>query len=256
MGTGTDVSQTDSPEEVSFDMVDTYVLSSVNKDSQTVYKQLELQDLEAVFFDCDDTLYPSSCKVSEQVRKNIQSYMNEKLQIPTDKVLDLQHSLFLEYGTTLKGLQELYAIDPYEYWSYIHWSLDYESLIQKDSSLRSILQWLPFRKFVFTNADKTHAQKCLQALDIPEEIFEDIIDVVSVGFNNKPDPKSFLAALKIARVDNPSKALLFDDSVRNLRAAKNIGWHVVAVGNSSIEAKEFCDAWIPSLHYIPCVLSK
>ncbi|EME25896.1 putative hydrolase of the HAD superfamily [Galdieria sulphuraria] len=256
MGTGTGVCQTDSVETVDFGLDNSCAVSSANKDSLTLRKQLKLQGVEALFFDCDDTLYPSSCKVSEQVRKNIQLYMKEKLQIPDDKVLDLQHSLFVEYGTTLRGLQELYAIDPYEYWSYIHWSLDYESLIKKDSSLRNILHSLPFRKFVFTNADKIHAQKCLQALDIPEETFEKIIDVVAVGFKNKPDPNSFLTALKIANVDNPSKALLFDDSVVNLQAAKNMGWHVVAVGNSSVDAKDFCDAWIPSIHHVPCILSK
>ncbi|GJD07711.1 Uncharacterized protein Gasu2_20540 [Galdieria sulphuraria] len=219
----TGVCQTDSVETVDFGLDNSCAVSSANKDSLTLRKQLKLQGVEALFFDCDDTLYPSSCKVSEQMTR---------------------------------GLQELYAIDPYEYWSYIHWSLDYESLIKKDSSLRNILHSLPFRKFVFTNADKIHAQKCLQALDIPEETFEKIIDVVAVGFKNKPDPNSFLTALKIANVDNPSKALLFDDSVVNLQAAKNMGWHVVAVGNSSVDAKDFCDAWIPSIHHVPCILSK
>jgi len=110
------------------------------------------------------------------------------------------------------------------------------------------------KKFLFTNADKTHAQKCLQALDIPEEIFDDIIDVVAVRFKNKPDFDSFSTALAKANVDEPSKALLFDDSVRNLRAAKNLGWRVVGVGGTSKEGVDFCDAWIPSLHYLPYIL--
>jgi len=136
----------------------------------------------------------------------------------------------------------------------IHWSLDYKSLIKRDTSLRHILQSLPLKKFLFTNADKTHAQKCLQALDIPEEIFDDIIDVVAVRFKNKPDFDSFSTALAKANVDEPSKALLFDDSVRNLRAAKNLGWRVVGVGRTSKEGVDFCDAWIPSLHYLPYIL--
>lgn len=254
MGSGTDTCITESSENIDFELDETCLAPPVNQDSHNFCKSTQLQDVEALFLDCDDTLYPASCKVSHHVRKNIQAYMAEKLHLPSDKILDLQQSLFTEYGTTLRGLQALYAVDPFEYWSYIHWSLDYKSLIPRDPSLQSILDSLPYRKFVFTNADKTHAQKCLQALDISENLFEEIIDVVAIGFTNKPDSRSFSTALKIANLDNPSKALLLDDSVRNLQAAKNMGWHAIAVGKSSIEAKEFCDGWIPSLHYLPHIL--
>eukprot|EP00871_Galdieria_phlegrea_P000096 jgi/Galph1/1087/GphlegSOOS_G5879.1 len=211
---------------------------------------------DVLFFDCDDTLYPSSCKVSEHVKRNIAKYVEEKLGIPSEEAVTLQKSLFEEYGTTLRGLQERYPIDPYDYWSHIHWSLPYESLIEKDPQLRNVLTELPCRRYLFTNADRQHALFCLQVLDISPEIFDDLIDIEALGFKNKPDPHSFMNALNIANVKEPSRALLLDDSSRNLIAAKQMGWRVIAVGEASLEVKHICDGWVPSLHHLPCILRR
>ncbi|MBA0654975.1 hypothetical protein Goklo_021875, partial [Gossypium klotzschianum] len=56
---------------------------------------------------------------------------------------------------------------------YVHGRLPYENL-KPDPSLKSLLQTLPLRKIIFTNADKVHAVKALTKLGL-EDCFEGII---------------------------------------------------------------------------------
>ncbi|MBA0845036.1 hypothetical protein Goarm_022256, partial [Gossypium armourianum] len=56
---------------------------------------------------------------------------------------------------------------------YVHGRLPYEDL-KPDPSLKSLLQTLPLRKIIFTNADKVHAVKALTKLGL-EDCFEGII---------------------------------------------------------------------------------
>ena len=48
----------------------------------------------------------------------------------------------------------------------MHGKLPYEKLIHKDEALRKMLLILPFPKYIFTNADIKHAERCLGLLGI------------------------------------------------------------------------------------------
>ncbi|CAL0306029.1 unnamed protein product [Lupinus luteus] len=66
-----------------------------------------------------------------------------------------------------------YDFDYDEYHSFVHGRLPYQNL-KADTFLRNMLQSLPYRKLVFTNADKVHAAKALSMLGL-EDCFEGII---------------------------------------------------------------------------------
>lgn len=81
-----------------------------------IVQPFDLATVRTLFFDCDDTLYPRSSGVDMQVRENIGEYMRAKLDIPEKEISSLRQELYVKYGTTLRGLQEQYSVEPDQYW--------------------------------------------------------------------------------------------------------------------------------------------
>ncbi|KAI5682426.1 hypothetical protein M9H77_03654 [Catharanthus roseus] len=138
------------------------------------YGQVQRQKYDCLLFDLDDTLYPLSSGLATACRENIEDYMVEKLGIDRSKINELGNLLYKNYGTTMAGLRAIgYDFDYDEYHRFVHGRLPYENL-KPDPVLRSLLLSLPFRKVIFTNADKVHATKVLSRLGL-EGCFEGII---------------------------------------------------------------------------------
>ncbi|KAK7404558.1 hypothetical protein VNO78_05510 [Psophocarpus tetragonolobus] len=239
------------------------------------FEEVPKPKYDCLLFDLDDTLYPFNSGVSLQIAKNIDEYMIQKLGMEAAKVVELNYPLYKFYGTTMAGLMAIgYDIDYDDFNSFVHGRLPYNVLLKPDPVLRGILQSLPVRKVIFTNADTNHANRVLQILGL-EDCFESIIsfDTLNPSKNTnpsydkdgnesksttagtfdfseyirrpddsdivlprtpvvcKPFDDAFENAFKLADID-PQRTLFFDDSVRNLLAAKRLGLHTVAVGTS------------------------
>nr|GLL36982.1 suppressor of disruption of TFIIS [Ipomoea trifida] len=141
------------------------------------FGQVQRSKYDCLLFDLDDTLYPLSSGLTLQVflKLGLNCYfMVEKLGIDRSKTIDLGHLLYKNYGTTLAGLRAIgYDFDYDEFHSFVHGRLPYDNL-RLDPVLRSLLISLPYRKLIFTNADKVHAIKVLRILGL-EDCFEGII---------------------------------------------------------------------------------
>ncbi|RAL52337.1 hypothetical protein DM860_007194 [Cuscuta australis] len=138
------------------------------------YGQVERPKYDCLLFDLDDTLYPLSSGLAAACGKNIRDYMVEKLGIEPSKIQELGNLLYKNYGTTMAGLRAIgYEFDYDEYHRFVHGRLPYENL-KPDPVLRTLLLSLPYRKVIFTNADKDHAVKVLRILGL-EDCFEGII---------------------------------------------------------------------------------
>ncbi|CAN1329256.1 Uncharacterized protein C24B11.05 [Linum perenne] len=241
------------------------------------------QKYDCLLFDLDDTLYPLSSGLMPQVVRNIQDYMIEKLGISDDKVPALCLSLYKYYGTTVAGLRAMgYKFDYDDFHSFVHGRLPYDAL-KPDPVLRSLLQSLPIRKVIFTNADKAHAEKALSKLGL-EDCFEQILcfeslndatkENVTVNEDSteifdipeysssrpdaglslpktpvvcKPFEEAYQEVFKLASID-PHRTLFFDDSLPNIQTGKRLGLHTVWVGTSS--RAEGADHALESIHNI------
>ncbi|CAN1135206.1 Uncharacterized protein C24B11.05 [Linum perenne] len=141
---------------------------------ENCYLQVQRPKYDCLLFDLDDTLYPYSSGLAASCGQNIKDYMVEHLGIDRNEIVELGNLLYKNYGTTMAGLRAIgYDFDYDEYHSYVHGRLPYENL-KPDPVLRSLLLSLPFRKVIFTNADKIHALKALSRLGL-EDCFEGII---------------------------------------------------------------------------------
>jgi putative hydrolase of the HAD superfamily len=205
---------------------------------------------ETLFFDLDDTLYPSNAGLWEAIRQRIDRYMVEKLQIREDVVSELRKELFLKHGTTMRGLQARYQIDEQDFLDYVH-NVPLVNYLKPDPLLRSTLEAYPQRKVIFTNADTNHANRVIFTLGL-EGCFDQIIDIRDIRPFCKPQLEAFKKALEIACVQNPSECVMIDDSIKNLQSASEAGLFTIHIGTA--DCPPGIDASILSLAELPSVI--
>ena len=184
-----------------------------------------------IFFDLDDTLYPSDNGLWMRIRERMNEYMLEVLSIPEEDIPYLRQHYFETYGTTLRGLQLQYDVDAGDFLAYVH-DLPVESIIQPDPELRDMVDSIPLQKFIFTNADYNHAARVLSALSL-NGCFDQVVDVVRMNYECKPNQMAYKIALSIAGESDPGRCIYLDDSIRNLTPAYNMGLHTILVGGEN-----------------------
>ena len=174
-----------------------------------------------LFFDLDDTLYPSSTGLWPAIKGRMNLYMIERLGIPESDVPFLREQYFKMYGTTLRGLQERHNVDREDFLAYVH-DLPLQEYLTPNPVVREVIACLPTRNLIFTNADVPHAQRVLRALQL-EDLFEIVVDVNAVAPYCKPMPESFAIAMDLADEPDPRKCVMIDDLPRTTRAALSVG---------------------------------
>ena len=157
-----------------------------------------------ILFDLDQTLYPREAGLMQALSERMLQFMTEELGLPPDDVVDKRRCYFQKYGTTLRGLMEEHHIDPEAYLAYVH-NVNLADYLAASPPLNNMLHEIPLRKVVFTNADAAHAERVLNTLQIRFH-FEQIIDIISGGYVNKPDPLAYHRAL--ARLGALGKMML------------------------------------------------
>jgi len=191
-----------------------------------------------IFFDLDETLYPSSSGLWRAIRERINAYMQERMGFPPEQIEVLREQFFREYGTTLRGLQTCYTVDMDEYLAFVH-NVPLEAHLRPDPELRGIIEALPARKYIFTNADSSHANRVLDVLGL-QGCFDGILDVHTLAPYCKPMPESFELALQAAGSPDRYTCALLDDQACITRAARSLGMYTILVGKDS--AGEDADA--------------
>ena len=174
-----------------------------------------------IFFDLDDTLYPPTTNLWKAIKGRMNEYMRERMGIPEKDIGHLREKYYLQYGTTLRGLQANHEINVDDFLTYVH-DLRLEDYLTPDPLQRLVIASLPTRNLIFTNADIPHAQRVLAALNL-HDLFPTIVDVNTVAPYCKPMPESFAIAMKIADETDPSRCVMIDDLRRTTRAAREAG---------------------------------
>ena len=174
-----------------------------------------------IFFDLDDTLYPSSTGLWKGIKDRMNLYMRERLGIPEENVSQLREQYFKMYGTTLQGLQKRHNVDKDDFLAFVH-DLPLKDYLTPNPNLREVIASLQTRNLIFTNADVNHARRVLAALQL-DDLFQTIIDVNAVAPYCKPMPESFAIAMELADEPDPRKCVVIDDLPRTTRVALDVG---------------------------------
>lgn len=176
-------------------------------------------------FDLDNTLYPSSAPVMSQVDRRMTQFVAQLLALPEDEAYQVQKHYWRTYGTTLNGLMANHEIDRSAFLDFVH-DID-ASVIDPDHTLAGRIAALPGTRLVYTNGSRRHAENILGRLGLTH-LFDDIFDVEAAGFTPKPHREGFDRFT--ARFDIPAaQSVFFEDSVRNLKTAHEMGFTTVLV---------------------------
>ena len=198
----------------------------------------------ALFFDLDDTLYPSNTGLWNAIRDRMGQYMHEKIGLPWEDIPRLRIQYLEEFGTTLRGLQHDYTVDTDEYLAYVH-DVPLAEYIFPEPNVRSLFESLPQPKWVFTNSDAAHAGRVLKVLDL-RDCFQGVIDIHQLDFACKPEKVAYLRALEVAEQEDPHRCLLVEDAIRNLMPAHALGFTTVLVHNHTGSSEKIQD---PNVDY-------
>jgi putative hydrolase of the HAD superfamily len=183
---------------------------------------------KTIFFDLDDTIYPSSCGLWDLIKDRIELYMQIQLKLNPHEIPVIRKTLFTKYGTTMRGLQQVYGIDERDYLKFVH-DVPVEEFLNPDQELLELLQTIEGEKYIFTNADTAHAERVLRRLGI-FECFTSTIDILALSPFCKPQKEAFTRALESAKVDEPCHCLMIDDSTANTIMARSLGMKSILVG--------------------------
>lgn len=195
--------------------------------------------MQALLFDLDNTLYSADRELFSLIDVRINRFMVEVAGIPAPEVDGLRRDYWQRYGVTLQGLIRHHEVDPEAYLDYVH-DVDVTSRLDPDPGLRQCLQQLPQRKVVFTNGSRDHAMRVLDRLEITDQ-FEAIFDIRVARYLPKPfvDPyHKVLDALDL----QAKHCIMVEDSLANLRTAKELGMGTILVGDTP--AAPYVDARI------------
>ncbi len=183
----------------------------------------DFRGVNAWVFDLDYTLYTTSAAEQAQMEERICRYVQVHYGLERDAAWEVQKSYLRDYGSTLAGLIHNENIDPDAYHEVIN---DIEVLgLKPDAALRAGLARLPGKRFIFTNNDGRFAAEVLTRLGV-RDLFAGIVDARAMNYVPKPKPAAYQTLLALTGLD-PTRAVLFDDSPRNLVPARALGMKTV-----------------------------
>jgi putative hydrolase of the HAD superfamily len=176
-------------------------------------------------FDLDNTLYPPSMRLFDQIEVRMTDWVMRALQVDRARADHLRAHYWQTYGTTLAGLMREHDVDPGPYLTEVH-DIDF-SLLAPDPGLARAIAALPGRKIVYTNACVPYAEKVVAGRGLAG-LFDGIYGVEHAGFHPKPEARAFEAIFARDGL-NPREAAMFEDDTRNLAVPHALGMKTVHV---------------------------
>ncbi len=197
-----------------------------------------------LLFDLDNTLYPKSLGIFDQVVERIRNYMEDCLGFEKSFARGLRQEYIRKYGSTLRGLMVHYNLDPEEYLEYVH-DVGVEKKLSPNPALAELLASIRGGRAIFTSGHLPHARKVLRCLGV-EQFFPQIFDLTFTHYIPKPNPEPYhqiLAHLGLCGKD----CLMIEDLPANLLPAKALGMTTILVGNDSGGGNGFVDYEIENI---------
>ena len=195
-------------------------------------------------FDLDDTLHNASAHIFPVMNRDMVQYIMDTLVLDETAAESLRQHYWRIYGATLKGLIRHHGTDPYHFLHETHRLIKLPEMVIVVKRLRHMLQTLPGRKVIFTNAPRNYALRVLDLLGIGD-IFELVFSVESAAFHAKPSVRGFQRLLKSIKA-KPSDCIMMEDTLSTLMTAKRLGMRTIWV-TKKLQKPNFVDFRINSV---------
>ena len=172
----------------------------------------------------DNTLYPASSAMDKGITRRMLECVADFFHCDLEKAIELRAERIVHYSTTLEWLRAEGLTDIEGFLAHVHPDNEADELPDQPG-LRDFLISLNMPMSVLTNAPHEHADTVLGKLGIAD-LFEAVTDIRDAGFNGKPYPDAFMAALK--KVETTVEDTLFLDDMQKYTD----GW--VALGGTAV----------------------
>ena len=176
-------------------------------------------------FDLDNTLYPPSARLFDQIEVKMTAYVMAALGVAEPEANRLRKHYWAEYGTTLAGLMREHGVDPAPYLTTVH-EISLAALTP-DPELRAGIAALPGRRIVYTNGSAPYAERVIAARGL-SGLFDAIYGVEHAEFHPKPERVAFEAVFARDGLA-AARAAMFEDDARNLEAPHAMGMRTIHV---------------------------
>jgi putative hydrolase of the HAD superfamily len=189
-------------------------------------------------FDLDDTLHNASAHIFPVMNSAMTQYMMHSLDLDETSAHRLRQHYWRIYGATLKGLIRHHDTNPHHFLQETHRFTNLPDMVIQVKCLRHMLQNLPGRKLVFTNAPRDYALRVLQIMGIVD-CFELVFSVESTKFHGKPSVRGFQMLLKTIKA-RASDCIMLEDSLPALMTAKRLGMKTIWI-TKKLQKPSFVD---------------
>lgn len=181
-------------------------------------------------FDLDNTLHDASHAIFGQINASMTTAVATTLQLSEEEAHVVRKQYWQRYGATLIGMVRHHGVSPADFLRLSH-DFDVGPLLRAEKGLARALARLPGRKVLLTNAPLEYATTILRKLRILN-CFDSLWAVEHMRLHGTFRVKPSVALMRhvLAREGvHPSRAVLVEDTMENLRGARRAGMRTVYI---------------------------
>jgi len=186
------------------------------------------------FFDLDNTLHDASHAILGTIDRRMTDYVVRHLELDEADANQLRLTYWRRYGATMLGLMRHHAIDPHHFLRETH-DFDFVGMLRAERGLARLFARIPGRKVLLTNAPDLYARRIVRELSLHRQLgAQYAIERMRVHRVLRPKPSASMLRHMLAREGlagrgNAGRAVLVEDSLPNLKAARASGFRTVLV---------------------------
>jgi putative hydrolase of the HAD superfamily len=176
-------------------------------------------------FDLDNTLHDAGFAIFPHINQGMTDFVARVTGADRSTASRLRTEYWKRYGATLLGMIKHHGVDPAEFLRAAHTFEDLPAMIRAQRGLRDLLQALPGRKILLTNAPRAYAREVVRHLGIDRQ-FSHLIAIEDMWVHHRLRPKPdrlmlhrVLARQRIA----PHSAILVEDTLSHLKRYRGLG---------------------------------
>ena len=129
------------------------------------------------------------------------------------------------YGATTLGVVKHHGVKAEHFLDETHRFDDLQAMIRAERGLRQLLRRLPGRKILLTNAPHRYSSQVLRHLGLQRQFQHHVaVEAMTVHRQMRPKPSKLLLHRLMRRHQlRPSRCILVEDTLANLRSARALG---------------------------------
>jgi putative hydrolase of the HAD superfamily len=215
------------------------------------------------FFDLDNTLHDASHAILGTIDRRMTDYVVRHLALEEADANQLRLTYWRRYGATMLGLMRHHAVDPHHFLRETH-DFDFARMIRAERGLAHLFARLPGRKVLLTNAPDVYARRIVRELALHRRLgAQYAVETMRVHGVFRPKPsmamlRHMLAREGLAGRGNARRAILVEDTLSNLKAARATGFRTVLVtrhrAGGTRGGNAYVDLRLSSVHQLPRAL--